>query len=1290
MPEQIRALASLVLDHERVVLAALTASRVVFYDTNGHALSDPAPLSVGPVNAMTVVSHEGRDALATGGGGTGIRLWTGHASTEHVRLDDTVGDVTAMRQLTLATGRRVLAVGTADGSVLGLDLTSLAWMDLPVDAGLQAIFALSAVSLPQRDGLVSPPQRDGLLAVAGEDRAIRVCDLASGHILSVYSSAHDHAIRALAFIPDGADPASSGPNGGADGRLVSADDDGCIKLWRLGDHLELIREFEHRHHQSVSSLAIMPGIGGEEATLFSAGRDEVILPWKLDGSPVDPPLIGHIGSVTAVVAVVTPHGDRVLASAGLEGKVRRWNADSDRSQFPTESIGRIHSLTTVLDGDELLLAASGDDGRIRVRDRAATPERSVPLPGKHDGSAFRVACLPDRLPGAGLVSVGEDGTMLCWADLAAEPRVLAAGLGKLFSVCDVELPSGAPGIACAGERGVFVLDPADPEATAELIFAGHSYALVSGELTDRSQGVAAAGRDGVVRLLNPAKEEPVETWIGHDGPVRCLAKVSRPGERNSLLSAGTDGTVRIWDTRTGSRILAQHDGTVLDMTVVSLPDGRQMLLSSGEGGKVMCLDLNAIKDAEPVRTELSVVSALCPVPDGGAMRAALGSVDGKIRLATFSATYGDMRFRGASDRAVQHDRFYRKNLIAEMMSILLHTSEESHEAGPTVLAAEGAWGSGKSSMLAVLRRELDELDREKSAREGAPAGRPRLPRLTAARADVLLGRPSPGSRRVNSRVDSLTKPQRRRLVTAWFNPWAHQTSEQIWAGLAQSILEAAGAALHPARGDRDWYWLSRNRRHSQTRHLRWALRRRTLSPLLAVVVAALLVPVLAKLIDPDLEWNLLGHDVLGAQVAMVAAAAALAVGLLHSLLRYYTGHASRWLPSELFAGPLPSGGQSVTGAGLADPIRDPLYRARAGYLYLAQHDVANVLQDLGTAGVELVVFVDDLDRCNPTTTAEVLEAINLFLSGQLPSTRFVLGLDPNVVAAQLDSTYAGLAARHAISSEDPSPGWTFLRKLVQLPVVLPRLSDATLDRLMSDLLQPAITDGPAPPGAPGQAVAGSGSDGALPPDGAGEPDGDPGDAPAASDAPAPAGSDGEPATGSPAEYGSGEPLPVCSQVARDRHPLVRTLLDERIRQQPERSPRDIKRLLTVWQFYVRVLDRLADASQATGDNVVVRARNLVVFAEIITRWPALCSRLQAAAPAPAAAVADAAAAGPAAPDWRALDELARVARDHFAWDDALVRLGLDGETDREATRHLRQILRDYEGAAVAELARRVW
>ncbi len=75
----------------------------------------------------------------------------------------------------------------------------------------------------------------------------------------------------------------------------------------------------------------------------------------------------------------------------------------------------------------------------------------------------------------------------------------------------------------------------------------------------------------------------------------------------------------------------------------------------------------------------------------------------------------------------------------------------------------------------------------------------------------------------------------------------------------------------------------------------------------------------------------------------------------------------------------------------------------------------------------LVVFIDDLDRCLPERTVEVLEAIKLFLD--VPGCIFVLGVDPAKVQEGIRLRY------HAAQTTADSVN--YLEKIIQVPFILP-------------------------------------------------------------------------------------------------------------------------------------------------------------------------------------------------------------------------------------------------------------
>jgi hypothetical protein len=142
--------------------------------------------------------------------------------------------------------------------------------------------------------------------------------------------------------------------------------------------------------------------------------------------------------------------------------------------------------------------------------------------------------------------------------------------------------------------------------------------------------------------------------------------------------------------------------------------------------------------------------------------------------------------------------------------------EPGDDDGPTVITVEGAWGSGKSTLLEMVKDRL----------RAQPVPVRRRRRLTVCEADWMLYRPPRGLPQPEQ--EPATNP----LVVS-FNPWRHQSSEQVRAGLARAVTEAAEAAIMPHQNNRERYRFARNAGRVDRRHLQRQLWKRIFSPLLS-------------------------------------------------------------------------------------------------------------------------------------------------------------------------------------------------------------------------------------------------------------------------------------------------------------------------------------------------------------------------------------------------------------------------------------------------------------------------
>jgi len=271
-------------------------------------------------------------------------------------------------------------------------------------------------------------------------------------------------------------------------------------------------------------------------------------------------------------------------------------------------------------------------------------------------------------------------------------------------------------------------------------------------------------------------------------------------------------------------------------------------------------------------------------------------------------------------------------------------------------------------------------------------------------------------------------------------------------------------------------------------------------------------------------------------------------------------------------------------------VQAPDYAGNTGFLYLVQTDLARVLALVAKPERPLVVFVDDLDRCSPSTVVQVIEAVNLFLAGELENTIFVIAMEPEMVVAHIEAAYDDLVAkvreRMGESAVDGELGWRFLEKFVQLPLTLPGIDPTGLATFFESLFPnaPAVQpDSEATRPQPEAAVTASSSAGdrdvvgmVVPP-------------PAASAA-------------------SREALRrfVDTRLMRDSDE-IKALIGYATRYLTPPNPREIKRFVNLFRFFVMIHTERVIATLPTAGSL----DQLAKLALASTRWPSLMVALAA-------------------------------------------------------------------------------
>jgi hypothetical protein len=275
-------------------------------------------------------------------------------------------------------------------------------------------------------------------------------------------------------------------------------------------------------------------------------------------------------------------------------------------------------------------------------------------------------------------------------------------------------------------------------------------------------------------------------------------------------------------------------------------------------------------------------------------------------------------------------------------------------------------------------------------------------------------------------------------LTVWFNAWKYQTSDQIWAGLAHCIISQVTARMSAA--DRELFWLKLHATRVDVNKLRWQMQ--------------------LSIVRDLAPWLLFCLALLTGGISMLATvhwAGAMSIGFSEVLsVAGYLRQRARRL------------GEKVSG-GLRDLVREPDYEGKLGFLHLVESDIREVLDLVATPKQPLVIFVDDLDRCSPHRVAQIVEAINLFLSGDYPNCIFVLGMEPAIVAAALEVANKDVPEKmesFARANGHVPLGWRFMEKIVQLPVAIPLPRTEGFKTYLADLTgnrQVAAAPAPLPP-----------------------------------------------------------------------------------------------------------------------------------------------------------------------------------------------------------------------------------
>lgn len=351
------------------------------------------------------------------------------------------------------------------------------------------------------------PDGEGF-ASGGADLLIRVVDAASGGAPDVLPG-HLGRIVGLAAGPDG--------------RLVTAAEDGTVRLWSTA-----AIESPLVHQESVWGMAFSRD-GELFATVDAAGTVRI---WNRRDLRLLREIQAH---ETDAVEVVFTADDRELISTGNDGRVLVWDVESGELRAELEDVEDGRGVALSLSPDGRTLAAGSTRGTVKLWDLQAR-ELLATLAG-HEAEVWRALWTPD---GDRVITAASDGYVVVW-DAATGTEI------SRFHAHDAEIhgaalsPDGSHLATAGGDREIRIwrLDTQDLQRTLN----GHSDRVWSLAWSPDGTLLASVSNDYTARLWDVASGLPLITWP-HE--IQVYKALWAPGG-DTLAIAPFDGRLRLLD-----------------------------------------------------------------------------------------------------------------------------------------------------------------------------------------------------------------------------------------------------------------------------------------------------------------------------------------------------------------------------------------------------------------------------------------------------------------------------------------------------------------------------------------------------------------------------------------------------------------------------------------------------------------------------------------------------------------------------------------------------------------------
>lgn len=304
-----------------------------------------------------------------------------------------------------------------------------------------------------------------------------------------------------------------------------------------------------------ATLALVPR-EDDSVALLNLQTQEVVHSWDF-GDTVDDRIWTANFSPDGTLAVVTLAGDgpMILLDVASGDEVYRWTGD--------------YVINALFTADSQHLIAGYTDGKVILWDIATRAEVRR-FAGVPDTNIFGLALNPDE---SMLVAGFEDGSIIMWDFASSE--MLRSFIGHTRRVRSLAFsPDGTKLLSGSSDFSVRLWNVQTGEPIYQLL--GHKDRVRRVIFSPDGLTAFSSASDSRVIEWNVETGQNVHTYVGHVATVYAVLNMPE----NRILTASSDGTLRIWDTVNGAQIQKLDGHANIVYTVALSPDGKEALSGS--------------------------------------------------------------------------------------------------------------------------------------------------------------------------------------------------------------------------------------------------------------------------------------------------------------------------------------------------------------------------------------------------------------------------------------------------------------------------------------------------------------------------------------------------------------------------------------------------------------------------------------------------------------------------------------------------------------------------------------